>query len=159
MQRDKGEDRGGEEQRFLYPLSSLLFQLPLVPRFFTFSLIFSFIYISPLFGDLDIFTSVRASDRKFIGRRGRREFPELLLGPYRSSGGLNVTWFAIRSGRRGKGRRREEKRGEFRGGRFLSMLITVAGVNHDRPGARSVKWVRAAGLPRTDTGPLDKSCN
>lgn len=108
---------------------------------------------------MDIFTSVRASDRKFIGRRGRREFPELLLGPYRSSGGLNVTWFAIRSGRRGKGRRREEKRGEFRGGRFLSMLITVAGVNHDRPGARSVKWVRAAGLPRTDTGPLDKSCN
>lgn len=50
--------------------------------------------------------------------------------------------FAIRR----KGGEEKEGKGGFRGGRFLSMLITVAGVNHDRPGARSAKWVRAGWL-------------
>lgn len=80
--------------------------------------------------------------RTFIGR-GLAGGGGEIVGGIGSSAGLNVTVsFAIRR----KGGEEKEGKGGFRGGRFLSMLITVAGVNHDRPGARSAKWVRAGWL-------------
>lgn len=129
-----------KEQRFLSPF-------PTSPknRFFHFfssyflSHIYIYIFLPFWRRYFYIFTSVR---RTFIDRRGRRadssQNHSLAQVPTPVP---PLVWMSRLAIRRGKGRGGEN--GEFRGGRFLSMLITVAGVNHDRPGARSAKWVRA----------------
>lgn len=139
-QRDKGEDRGGEERTtFPFPLSNFPKESFLSLLLFLFSFTHIYIFLPFWRRYFYIFTSVR---RTFIDRRGRRadssQNHSLAQVP---TAVPPLVWMSRLAIRRGKGWGGEN--GEFRGGRFLSMLITVAGVNHDRPGARSAKWVRA----------------
>lgn len=149
MQRDKGEDRGGEEQRFLYPLSPLLFQLPLVPRFFTFSLlfifIFSFIYIyfSPFwrFG----YFHVCSRERPQIYRsKGKERVPRI------TSWSVPILrWFKCHVVRDKK--REERKRKEEGGGKRRVSWGPVSIYVNYRGGRKSRS-------PRCSVGKVGKGC-